>query len=101
MQTIVVVVRVSCSFCVVSAPRSRQITTPTPHRSIFTGRMLFLTPSQQCQSTESMALTFELGPKYGRGKAACQTARSNVVSVKCFLTNTDSRRVVLCVHWTA
>jgi len=30
----------------------RQITTPTPHRSIFTGRMLFLTPNQQCQSTE-------------------------------------------------
>ena len=26
-----------------SAPRSRQITTPTPHHSIFTGRMLFLT----------------------------------------------------------
>jgi len=37
-----------------SAPRSRQITTPTPHRSIFTGRMLFLTPSQQCQSTEGL-----------------------------------------------
>ena len=30
----------------------RQITIPTPHHSIFTGRMLFLTPSQQCQSTE-------------------------------------------------
>ena len=28
------------------------ITTPTPHHSIFTGRMLFLTPNQQCQSTE-------------------------------------------------
>jgi len=35
-----------------SAPRSRQITTQTPHHSIFTGQMLFLTPSQQCQSTE-------------------------------------------------
>ena len=32
------------------APSSRQITTPTPHQSIFTGRMLFLTPIQQCQS---------------------------------------------------
>ena len=31
-----------------SAPRSRQIT----HCSVFTGRMLFLTPNQQCQSTE-------------------------------------------------
>jgi len=29
-------------------PCSRQITTPTPHRSIFTGRVLFLMPNQQC-----------------------------------------------------
>jgi len=35
-----------------SAPCSRQITTPTPRHSMFTGRMLFLTPNQQCQSTE-------------------------------------------------
>ena len=37
-----------------SVPRSRQITTttPHPHHSIFTGQMLFLTPNQQCQSTE-------------------------------------------------
>jgi len=27
-------------------------TTPTPHHSMFTGQMLFLTPNQQCQSTE-------------------------------------------------
>ena len=26
---------------------------PAPHHSIFTGRMLFLTPNQKCQSTES------------------------------------------------
>jgi len=26
--------------------------TSTPHHSIFTGEMLFLTPNQQCQSTE-------------------------------------------------
>jgi len=35
-----------------SAPRSRQITTPTPHHSMITGGVLFLTPNQQCQSTE-------------------------------------------------
>ena len=29
-----------------------RITTPTPHNLIFTGQMLFLTPNQQCQSTE-------------------------------------------------
>jgi len=39
-----------------AAPRSRQITTPTTHHSIFTGQMLFLTPNQQCQSTGGIAL---------------------------------------------
>ena len=38
--------------CKQSAHRSRQMTTPTPRLSIFTHRMLFLTPNQQCQSTE-------------------------------------------------
>jgi len=33
-------------------PRSRQVTTPAPHHSVFTGRMPFLTPNQQRQSTE-------------------------------------------------
>jgi len=35
-----------------SAHRSRQITTPAPHHSVFTGRMPFLPHNQQCQSTE-------------------------------------------------
>ena len=35
-----------------SAPRSRHITTPEPHHSFFTGRMPFLPPNQQRQSTE-------------------------------------------------
>jgi len=35
-----------------SAPRSRQITMPAPHHSVFTGRMLFVSPNQQRQSTE-------------------------------------------------
>jgi len=43
---------ISWIICKQSAPHSRQITTPTPHHSIFTGRMLFMTPNQQCQSTE-------------------------------------------------
>ena len=34
-----------------SAPRSRQITTPAPQHSVFTGRVPFLPPNQQCQST--------------------------------------------------
>jgi len=37
-----------------SAPRSRQITTPAPHHSVFTGRMPFLPPKQQHQSTEGI-----------------------------------------------
>ena len=43
---------ISWTICKQSASCSRQITTPTPHHSIFTGRMLFLTPNQQRQSTE-------------------------------------------------
>jgi len=35
-----------------SAPRSRQITMPAPHHSVFRGRMPFLSPNQQRQSTE-------------------------------------------------
>ena len=36
-----------------SAPRSRQMTTPAPHHSVFfIGRMPFLPPNQQRQSTE-------------------------------------------------
>jgi len=47
-----------------SASRSRQITMPVPHHSsFFTGRMPFLPPNQQCQSTE--------------GKSAFHTAVQN------------------------
>jgi len=35
-----------------SAPRSRQITTPTPYHSVFTGWMPFLPPNYQRQSTK-------------------------------------------------
>jgi len=47
---------ISWTICKQSVPRSRQITTPTPHHSIFTDWMLFLTPSQQCQSTEGKVI---------------------------------------------
>ena len=45
---------ISWTICKQSAPHSRQITTPTSHQSIFTGRMLFLMPIQQCQSIEGI-----------------------------------------------
>jgi len=41
---------ISWTICKQSAPRSRQITSPTPNHWIFTGQMLFLMPNQQCQS---------------------------------------------------
>ena len=40
---------ISWTICKQSAPCSRWITTPTPHHSFSTGRMLFLTPNQQRQ----------------------------------------------------
>jgi len=40
-----------------SAPFSRQITSPTPHHSILTGRMFFLPLNRQCQITEGTVLT--------------------------------------------
>jgi len=40
-----------------SAPCSRQITTPVPHHSVFTGQMPFLPPNQQRQSTEGILST--------------------------------------------
>ena len=46
------------TICKQFAPRSRQIT--KPDHSIFTGRLLLLTPNQQCQSTE--------GSEYGMEK---------------------------------
>jgi len=42
---------ISWTICKQSAPHSKQITAPTHHHSIFTGRTLFLTPNQQCQGT--------------------------------------------------
>jgi len=40
-----------------SAPRSRQITTLAPHHSVFTGRMPFLSPNQQRQSSEGTVVS--------------------------------------------
>jgi len=43
---------ISWTICKSFAPRSRQVTTPTPQHSIFMGWMLFLLPNQQCRNTE-------------------------------------------------
>jgi len=47
-----------------SAPRSRQITTPEPHHSVFTGRMPFLTPNQQRQRVLKLPRNPPMASKY-------------------------------------
>jgi len=49
---------ISWTICKQSAPCCRQITTPTPHHSIFTGWMLFLMPNQQCYNTKGTILQY-------------------------------------------
>jgi len=39
-------------------PMGHMQITPIPHHTIFTGRMLFLTPNHQCQSTEGKLTTY-------------------------------------------
>jgi len=43
-----------------SASCSRQITTPAPHHSVFTGWMPFLPPNQRRQSTEGIKVTMQV-----------------------------------------
>jgi len=43
---------ISWTICKSYAPRSRQMTMPVPHHTVFTGQMPFLPPNQQYQSTE-------------------------------------------------
>jgi len=51
---------ISWAICKQSAPRSRQITTPAPHHSVFTGQMPFLPPNQQhetlCQTLSTQKI---------------------------------------------
>jgi len=42
-----------------SAPHCRQITMPAPNHSVFTGRMPFLPPNQQCQSAEGTVVVVD------------------------------------------
>ena len=67
--------------CASLHPRSRQITTPAPHHSFFTGRMPFLPPNQQRRSTEGRAPrrprtligSHTLSVRYSRRRAAAMT----------------------------
>jgi len=48
---------ISWTICKSFVPRSRQITMPVPHHSVFTARMPVLPPNQHCQSTEGIYYT--------------------------------------------
>jgi len=61
------------------APSSRQITMPVIHHSFFTGRMLFLTPIQQCQSTEGNMCTCVTSKLGGKLEARRSSNRSGVL----------------------
>jgi len=45
---------ISWTTCKSFEPRSRQITMPVPHQSVFTGRMPFLLPNQKHQITKGI-----------------------------------------------
>jgi len=55
---------ISWTICKSFAPRSRQLTTPVPHHSVFTGQMPFLPPNQQRQSTEDKLKILIYHPKF-------------------------------------
>jgi len=74
------------------APCSKQITTPAPHQSIFTGRMLFLMPNQQCQSTEEFSKQKEtINTDVSIGQPRLSIARaSSVILSHLDIHSTDS-----------
>jgi len=72
---------VSWTICKQPAPRSRQTTTPAPHHSIFTGRMLFPTPNQQCRQPRRQ-VNYLVCPStvrdLGEKRSACVTVRTSL-----------------------
>jgi len=56
--------RISWAICK-SALYPKQITMPAPHYCLFTGRMPFVLPNQQCQSTKGIICWFNRKPARG------------------------------------
>ena len=82
---------ISWTICKQSAPCSRQITTPTPHRSIFSGRMLFLTSNQQCQNTEGILWKSSiLRVCVYSDKEVCSSGRRTLLILRCDTTTTKT-----------
>ena len=61
-----------------SAPYCRQITMPAPHRSVFTGRMPFVLPNQQRQSTEGITNNASAIKQYISCVSSKQLISSNI-----------------------
>jgi len=60
------------------APDRVQTTTPAPHHSVFLGRVLLLTPNQQCQSTEGWPDIRSAGSEYKSPSSSALTTTSTV-----------------------
>jgi len=84
---------ISWTTCKRSAYCSRQITTPTTHHSIFTGRMLFLTPNQQCQSTEGR---MQLQVKSVTKESKTSNSYSNRI-IQHTIQNTHKQRQIIII----
>ena len=92
-----------------SAPCSRQITMPTPHHSVYTGRMPFLSPNQQRQSTEGKCsdgnwtqyyrkLTAQLDRRWRHMEHCCFTDDC----CRCYRPTIDLRlHLIYCTKWIA
>jgi len=68
---------ISWIICKQFASHCRQVTTTTPHHSIFTGRMLFLTVSKHWKQ-EVYELMYEYSWNFGRGKLDLWTVEQKV-----------------------
>jgi len=97
-----------------SPPRSRQITMPAPHRSVFfIGRMPFLPPKQQCQSTEGKKTSINAGSTNSLTFLTTDASYSLIFATKQLNTNAtfltsvwnDNSHLTECLknksnHWT-
>ena len=69
-----------------SAPHSREITMPAPHHSVFTGRMPFLLPNQQRQSTEGKRCHYQDEENLG-------------LHHFCFFLSHTAATTITCIVW--
>ena len=83
-----------------SAPCSRQITTPAPTTQFFTGRMPFLPPNQQCQSTEGEAkgLKADMGKSKRMGRRVKKRGCGPPLLISWSGAQVGRSEVTTCMH---